>query len=156
VTVIAAYKYVRKGKQKCIVGFVHTRTFKASTISTKLDCILKVLGAYVKSLRAFFNTTPSPGIPLDHIFSICCCCSQLTMTSLLISKILLAGAFRKSPCGNIDAAGEPKLLGKGVELDVMGGVVSSSIGAALEFFPFLSDFEAFFAGLMNPLRAFIL
>jgi hypothetical protein len=77
------------------------------------------------------------------------------MTSVLMSNTLLAGAFRKSPCGKIDAAGECKLLGIGVEDAVMGGVEFISIGA-LDSFPFFVVFDAFFEeGLMKPLRAFI-
>jgi hypothetical protein len=78
------------------------------------------------------------------------------MTSVLMSNMLLAGAFRKSPCGKIDAAGDPKLLGIGVEDAVIGGVEFISIGGGPDSFPFLVDFDAFLEeGLMKPLRAFI-
>ncbi len=120
-----------------------------------LTSFRSVAGLQVKLSRAFFNITPSPGNPDDHRFCSCCVCSQLIITSALISRMLTRELFRKSPAGNSDE----RVLGGlriGVEIpDPPGGVTVISIGRVTATFSRTSFFFCFF-GTRYPFKAFIL
>jgi hypothetical protein len=95
----------------------------ATTLSNKpLASFRSVAGLHAKLPRAFFNITPSLDKLDDHNFSSCCLWSQLTMTSVLMSRMLSRGLFRKSPAGYVDERELAGLL-MGVEApDPPGGV----------------------------------